>query len=55
MIEGTGAQSPITIGKTIAEVAYKWLAGEEVEATYPIETFLITGANVGDYGTEGWQ
>ncbi len=54
-IEGTGAQSPITIGKTIAETAYKWLAGEEVEAFIPIETFLVTADNVADYGTEGWQ
>ena len=55
MIEGTGAQSPITIGKTIAETAYAWLAGEEVEAFIPIETFLVTADNVDDYGTDGWQ
>lgn len=54
-LEGTGAQSPITIGKTIAETAYAWLAGEEVEAFIPIETFLITADNVDDYGTDGWQ
>ena len=30
-ITGTGAQSPINIGKTIAEVYYQWKAGEEVE------------------------
>lgn len=55
MIEGTGAQSPITIGKTIAETAYQWLDGEEVEDYIPIETFLVTADNVDDYGTEGWQ
>ena len=55
MIDGTGAQSPITIGKTIAETAYAWLAGEEVEAFIPIETFLVTADNVDDYGTDGWQ
>ena len=55
IMEGTGAQSPITIGKTIAETAYKWLDGEEVEEFIPIETFLITADNVDDYGTEGWQ
>lgn len=55
MIEGTGAQSPITIGKTIAETAYKWLDGEEVEEYIPIETFLVTADNVDDYGTDGWQ
>ena len=55
MIEGTGAQSPITIGKTIAETAYAWLAGEEVEAFIPIETFLVTADKVDDFGTDGWQ
>ena len=54
-VEGTGAQSPITIGKTIAETAYSWLDGKEVEAFIPIETFLITSDNVDDYGTDGWQ
>lgn len=55
MVEGTGAQSPVTIGRTIATTAYDWLAGENVEANIPIETFLITADNVDDYGTEGWQ
>lgn len=55
VLEGTGAQSPITIGKTIAEIAYSWIAGEEVESYIPIETFLVTADNVADYGTEGWQ
>ncbi|HIR06933.1 MAG TPA: sugar ABC transporter substrate-binding protein [Candidatus Pullichristensenella stercoripullorum] len=54
-ITGTGAQSPITIGKTIAEVYYQWLAGEEVEERYPIETFMINADNVAEYGTDGWQ
>ncbi|MDO4632719.1 MAG: sugar ABC transporter substrate-binding protein [Eubacteriales bacterium] len=55
ILEGTGAQSPITIGKTIAETAYAWLDGEEVESFIPIETFLVTADNVADYGTDGWQ
>ncbi|MGL5260525.1 MAG: sugar ABC transporter substrate-binding protein [Lachnospiraceae bacterium] len=55
VLEGTGAQSPITIGKTIAETVYKSLAGEEVEAYIPIETFLITADNVDEYGVDGWQ
>jgi len=55
MVEGTGAQSPVTIGRTIAETAYDWLDGETVEANIPIETFLITADNVDDYGTDGWQ
>ncbi len=55
ILEGTGAQSPITIGKTIAETAYAYLDGEEVEAFIPIETFLVTADNVEEYGTDGWQ
>lgn len=54
-MEGTGAQSPITIGKTIAETYYKWAAGEKVEEFIPIETFLITADDVDNYGTDGWQ
>ena len=54
-VTGTGAQSPVSIGKTIAEVYYKWLAGEEVEARYPIDTFMINAYNVADFGTDGWQ
>lgn len=55
MMEGTGAQSPISIGKTIAETAYQWLDGETVEEFIPIETFLITADNVDEFGTDGWQ
>lgn len=54
-VTGSGAQSPMTIGKTIAELYYKWLAGEEVESRYPIETFMINADNVAEFGTEGWQ
>lgn len=55
LIAGTGAQSPINIAKTSAEVMYQYLSGEKVEARYPVETFLINADNVKDYGTEGWQ
>ena len=54
-VTGTGAQSPLSIGKTIAEVYYKWVAGEEVEARYPINTFMINADNVAEFGTDGWQ
>jgi ribose transport system substrate-binding protein len=54
-VTGSGAQSPMSIGKTIAEVYYKWAAGEEVEARYPIETFMINADNVAEFGTDGWQ
>lgn len=55
LIEGTGAQSPVTIAETAVEVMYKYLAGEEVEERYPVETFLITADNVEEFGTDGWQ
>ena len=54
-VTGTGAQSPMSIGKTIAEVYYKVQAGETVEARYPIPTFMINADNVADFGTDGWQ
>jgi ribose transport system substrate-binding protein len=52
---GTGAQSPITIGKKSVEIAYKVLKGEKVEKRYPVETFLINKDNVSKYGTKNWQ
>ena len=55
LIEGTGAQSPISIAETAADLMYKYLAGEQLEDRYPVETFLITADNVADYGTDGWQ
>ncbi len=54
-VTGTGAQSPMTIGKTIAELYYKWKAGETVEARYPIETFMINSDNIAEYNNGGWQ
>ena len=54
-VTGTGAQSPMSIGKTIAEVYYKVEAGETVEARYPIPTFMINADNVAEFGTNGWQ
>jgi len=54
-VTGTGAQSPINIGKTIAELYYKWLDGEEIEDRYPIETFMINSDNIEEYNNGGWQ
>ena len=55
LIEGTGAQSPISIAKKSAEVMYMYLDGEEVDERYPVETFLITADNVEEYGVDEWQ
>ena len=54
-VTGTGAQSPISIGKTIAELYYKWKAGEQVDARYPIPTFMINSDNIDEYNNGGWQ
>ena len=54
-VTGTGAQSPINIGKTIAELYYKWKAGEAVEERYPIPTFMINSDNIAEYNNGGWQ
>ncbi|MHC1770676.1 MAG: sugar ABC transporter substrate-binding protein [Flexilinea sp.] len=55
LIEGSGAQSPISIAKKSVDIMYQYLAGEKVDARYPVETFLMTSENVKDYGIEGWQ
>lgn len=52
---GTGAQSPIQIGKQSVETAYKILNNEEFEERIPVETFLINQENVEEYGVDGWQ
>jgi ribose transport system substrate-binding protein len=51
----TAAQSPVGIGRTAADVAYRVLAGEKVQRTVLVPVFLIDASNVERYGTEGWQ
>ncbi len=51
----TAAQSPMEIGRTAADVAYRLLAGERVEKNVLVPVFLIDSSNVDRYGTEGWQ
>lgn len=55
LLEGTGAQSPVSIANKSVEVMYKVLKGEKVDDRYPVETFLITKENVEEFGTDGWQ
>lgn len=55
-VTGTGAQSPMTIGKTIAELYYQWKTDpESIEDRYPIETFMINSDNIAEYNNGGWQ
>lgn len=55
LIEGTGAQSPVKIAESAVNIMYTYLNGEPVQPRYPVPTFLITAANVKQFGTNGWQ
>ncbi len=54
-IIGTGAQSPINLGKTAAKIGRAILSREDYEKTTYIDTFFINRNNVEMYGTDGWQ
>jgi len=54
-ITGSAAQSPIGIGKTAADIAYKILKGEAFEAEVFVPVIYIDKNNVDEYGTDGWQ
>jgi ribose transport system substrate-binding protein len=54
-IIATAAQSPITIGKTAAQIAYDILAGKEVNKHIPVPVVLIDKNNVDQFGTTDWQ
>lgn len=54
-MSGTGAQSPVNLGKIAIEKAYAVLAGEEVEKDTVVETFIINADNIDNYDLEGWQ
>ena len=55
MIAGTGAQSPINVGKQAAKIGEAILNDEDYEKTTYIDTFFIGKDNVEMYGTTGWQ
>jgi ribose transport system substrate-binding protein len=52
---GTGAQSPLNIGKLTAETALKIIAKQSVEKNIVVETFIINSGNLGNYKVDGWQ
>ncbi|MDO4633458.1 MAG: substrate-binding domain-containing protein [Eubacteriales bacterium] len=54
-MEGTGSQSPETLGYDSMMAAYDVLEGKEIEPEIVVDTFLITAENVADFGTDGWQ
>lgn len=51
----TAAQSPFTVGKESAEIAYKILNGESFEKETLIPTFAITAENISEYADSDWQ
>lgn len=52
---GTAAQSPNTIGRTAAAIAYDILEGKEVEKEIFEAVIFIDINNVDQYGTTDWQ
>ncbi len=54
-VTGTSAQSPETIGRVAADIAYDYLNGEEVPEYLSIEPYMITGESLDQYEVNGWQ
>lgn len=54
-VVGTAAQSPISMGKTAAQVAIAMLDGGEYERETYEDVFMINKDNVDMYGVDGWQ
>lgn len=54
-IAGTAAQSPINMGKTVAQTVIDMLNGNEYEPEVYEEVFMINHDNVDMYGVDGWQ
>lgn len=54
-MSGTGAQSPVNLGKIAIEKAYAVLKGEKIDKDTIVETFIINAGNVGDFDLNGWQ
>ncbi len=54
-VTGTSSQSPKELGRMSGEVAYRWLAGEEVDPYVSLKSRLITKGNLSAYEINGWQ
>ena len=55
VINFDSAHQPIKMGETICELAYQYLAGEELESEYLIDAFIISPANIEEYAGRDWQ
>jgi len=54
-MEGTGAQSPQTIGYDSMMAAFDILDGKSVEKNVVVKTFLMSKENIGQFDITGWQ
>ena len=58
-VTGAGAQSPISVGRAIAELYYQWNSDDDdidaVEFGKQVETFMINSDNIAEYNDGGWQ
>ncbi len=54
-MEGTGSQSPETLGYKSMMSAFTVLEGGSLEKNIVVDTFLITKENVDEFGIDGWQ
>ena len=54
-MEGTAAQYPIVMGKTVAETAYAYLNGEKVEKNIFIKVSMMNRDNLNENIARGWQ
>jgi len=52
---GTGAQSPISIAKESAAIAYKILNNQPYEKRVLVRTFIINQENIDQYDIDSWQ
>lgn len=54
-LAGTGAQSPIQLGKKAVDVGIEILKDKHHDKETIVDTFFINKDNVDIYGTDGWQ
>lgn len=52
---GSCAQSPKSIGRTVAQMAYQYLEGNPVEEYVSIPPVMITKDNIKEFEINGWQ
>lgn len=54
-VTGSCAQSPKSLGRTAAELVYRYLDGESVDKYFSIEPEMVTKENIGEFTINGWQ